>query len=98
MLVFYLSCLVVGGFCSGNNHSLFRFGLGAGTWKKSDGSPMVDYSEQMPGARIGNHIDHVDLEKYRRFRAATKHLDFDMMLEIKDKEKSALLIKKAIEQ
>jgi len=70
------------------------FRLFAKTWKEKDGLPMVDYSSQLKGEREGKHTETIDLEKFRNFLEETKPFDFDIMLEIKDKEKSAL---KAIE-
>ncbi len=64
--------------------------LAAATWGREAGPPMVDYSSQKPGARPGSHADSVDLRHFSRFVAATAGLDCDIMLEIKDKEKSAL--------
>lgn len=62
----------------------------AATWGKSDGLPMVDYSSQKKSARAGSHSESIDLKNFARFIAATSAFDFDIMLEIKDKEKSAL--------
>jgi len=63
----------------------------AETWGRSDGIPMVDYSSQEPGTRKGAHIHSIDLAHFRVFLAASRPHDIDIMLEIKDKEKSALL-------
>jgi UV DNA damage endonuclease len=60
------------------------------TWKSSDGIPMVDYSSQEPGKRVGAHAEHIVPEEFRQFLHETRQADFDIMLEIKDKEKSAL--------
>jgi UV DNA damage endonuclease len=60
------------------------------TWKTQDGIPMVDYSSQEPGKRVGAHAEHIVPEEFRQFLHDTRHADFDIMLEIKDKEKSAL--------
>ena len=60
------------------------------TWKATDGIPMVDYSSQEPGRRVGAHAMHIVAEDFRQFLKETRPLDFDLMLEIKDKEKSAL--------
>jgi UV DNA damage endonuclease len=64
--------------------------LAAATWGKSDGLPMVDYSSQRKDERAGAHTERIDLKHFARFIAAAGGLDFDIMLEIKDKEKSAL--------
>jgi UV DNA damage endonuclease len=60
------------------------------TWKAHDGIPMVDYSSQEPGKRTGAHAEHIVPEDFRQFLHETRRADFDIMLEIKDKEKSAL--------
>jgi UV DNA damage endonuclease len=65
--------------------------MAAATWKKDDGPPMVDYSSQKIGERGGSHSESVDLADFAAFITAVGSLDIDIMLEIKDKEKSALL-------
>ncbi|MDP3564479.1 MAG: UV DNA damage repair endonuclease UvsE [Methanoregula sp.] len=60
------------------------------TWKARDGIPMVDYSSQEPGKRVGAHAEHIVPEEFRQFLHDTRKADFDIMLEIKDKETSAL--------
>jgi len=64
--------------------------LAAATWKKADGPPMVDYSSQLQDARRGSHAEHIDLRHFARFVKSASGMDFDIMLEIKDKERSAL--------
>jgi UV DNA damage endonuclease len=72
------------------------------TWKKDkDGIPMVDYSSQNVmdilyhgmnrETRKGKHTTAIDQILFNRFLKETAGLDFDIMLEIKDKEKSALI-------
>ena len=71
------------------------------TWKNNnDGFPMVDYSSQDVGddnhviSRKGKHTVTIDPILFKNFLKQTEGLDFDIMLEIKDKEISAL---KAVE-
>ncbi|MCX6558307.1 MAG: UV DNA damage repair endonuclease UvsE [Candidatus Aminicenantes bacterium] len=64
--------------------------LAAASWRKSDGVPMVDYSSQKKGERRGSHAESISLKGFSRFLRAAGRADFDIMLEIKDKEKSAL--------
>jgi UV DNA damage endonuclease len=79
------------------HHSLNSSGEGAAdavrkaarTWRRSDGILMVDYSSQKRGARRGSHTQSIDLKGFRKFLSETKPCDFDLMLEIKDKERSA---------
>jgi UV DNA damage endonuclease len=72
------------------------------TWKKDkDGIPMVDYSSQNTmdilyhgmnrRTKKGKHTIAIDQILFNRFLKETAGLDFDIMLEIKDKEKSALI-------
>jgi UV DNA damage endonuclease len=60
------------------------------TWKKNDGLPLVDYSSKRKDDRIGAHTEHIDIKDFKRFIDDSKPFDFDIMLEIKDKENSAL--------
>jgi len=64
--------------------------LAAKTWQKKDGILMVDYSEQEKDKRKGTHSQTINIRKFKSFLEETQGLDFDIMLEIKDKEKSAL--------
>jgi UV DNA damage endonuclease len=68
------------------------------TWMKSkDGILMLDWSSQQPEAKIGKHADHIDLRKFEIFLNETKGLNFDIMLEIRDKVRSALKAIKLIQ-
>lgn len=60
------------------------------TWKRADGPPMADYSEQERGNRTGSHAGSMDETRFREFIAQCPEADFDLMLEIKDKESSAI--------
>lgn len=65
------------------------------TWQEHDGIPMVDYSSyHSSGGRKVSHTESIDSSHFERFLAATQPYDIDIMLEIKDKEASAL---KAVE-
>jgi UV DNA damage endonuclease len=67
------------------------------TWKKKDGIPLVDYSSQDKNKRLGAHTYHIDTKKFKKFIQQSTKLNFDIMLEIKDKEKSALSALKIIQ-
>jgi len=60
------------------------------TWSKKDGILMIDYSSQKPKAKKGTHAEHINIKHFKKFIEETKNFDFDLMLEIKDKERSAL--------
>jgi len=77
--------------CLNNKEPLFDAVMKAGeTWQKKDGVLMADYSSQEKGMRKGKHAESIDIELFEKFMRETKGIDFDIMLEIKDKEKSAL--------
>jgi UV DNA damage endonuclease len=63
------------------------------TWRTGDAVPLMDYSTQKPGGRMGNHADHIDAGDFRSFvrelRAGIGDT-CDVILEIKDKDISAL--------
>jgi UV DNA damage endonuclease len=66
------------------------FALVTETWNpQKDGVPMVDYSSQKPAGRIGQHAETIDTKDFGAFLASTLPFDYDVMLEIKDKEVSA---------
>ena len=60
------------------------------TWDTKDGIPLIDYSSQKTGFKPGSHTESIDLKDFERFLNESKPYDFDIMLEIKDKESSAL--------
>jgi UV DNA damage endonuclease len=63
----------------------------AKSWnEKRDGIPMVDYSSQEPNGLPRQHSETINLEDFSLFLKQTEPFDFDVMLEIKDKEKSAI--------
>jgi len=68
------------------------------TWSKNDGIPLIDYSSQKLGFRPGSHAEAIDLKDFGRFLKDSESYDFDLMLEIKDKEKSAIKAVKIVEK
>lgn len=61
------------------------------TWNRiKDGPPIIDYSSQQLGERKGKHANTIDISLFEKFVFAIKKFDVDIMIEIKDKEKSAL--------
>jgi UV DNA damage endonuclease len=76
---------------SGNLTTEESFQLTAKTWnEKRDGVPMVDYSSQEPNGSRRQHAETIDIQDFDLFLKQSKSFDFDIMLEIKDKEKSAI--------
>ena len=79
-------------FCYNQGESLEKaIELITKTWKKSDGVPIVHYSSEHPNKGKYSHADEIDLKNFSEFLKITKKFNFDLMLEIKNKEKSALL-------
>jgi len=68
------------------------------TWSDRDGLPIIDYSTQEPMKRMGTHAQSIHLRDFRAFLEETKGFDFDIMCEIKDKEKSALKARRVLKQ
>ena len=55
-----------------------------------DGIPMVHDTPEHPEKRAGGHAEHIDINDFQRFLELSDRYDRDIMLEIKDKEASAL--------
>jgi UV DNA damage endonuclease len=64
--------------------------LSSTTWCVRDGLPIIDYSTQQPGAVTGKHAETINRKHFRSFLEQSRGFDFDIMLEIKDKETSAI--------
>ncbi len=60
------------------------------TWGPQDGPLMVDYSSPLPRGRPGSHAHTLDEAHFQHFLVESAPHDFDLMLEVKDKEQSAL--------
>jgi len=61
------------------------------TWSNRDnGLMIVDYSSQQPNARKGTHAMTLDSADFQRFIEDSRPYNFDLMLEVKDKECSAI--------
>jgi hypothetical protein len=52
---------------------------------------MVDYSSPLPAGRTGSHAHALDEAHFRRFLGKIRPHYFTLMLEVKAKERSALL-------
>jgi UV damage endonuclease UvdE len=60
------------------------------TWKLVDGTQKIHYSEQHPNKRRGSHSDTVTAAKFMEFFKRLDREDIDIMLEVKDKNLSAI--------
>lgn len=71
-------------------------GLAISTWRASDGLPKLHYSNQWKGRPPGSHSQSVDINAFRKFYEMIADLEIDVMLEVKDKERSVLNVYRAI--
>lgn len=62
----------------------------ATTWKAVDGKQKIHYSQQDPAKRAGSHSSTIALDAFLKFYEGLLDPDIDIMLEVKDKNISAL--------
>lgn len=60
------------------------------TWKESDGKQKIHYSQQKKGALPGSHSDTICVGDFINFFNGLPNKDIDIMLEVKDKNLSAM--------
>lgn len=60
------------------------------TWQEKDGIPKIHYSQQAINARRGAHSQTIKIEPFLQFYQSLKNKNIDIMLEVKDKNLSAL--------
>lgn len=74
------------------------FELLSRTWSEKDGIMMVDYSSHHGRGSKRSHAFTIDLRDFTSFLEQSKPFDYDVMLEIKDKEESALAALQAVKK
>lgn len=62
----------------------------AATWQSKDGTPKVHYAQQDPGKRPGAHSQTIRIPEFLDYLEQLPDHHFDIMLEVKDKNISAL--------
>ena len=60
------------------------------TWKKSDGAQKLHYSQQNPDKKPGAHAESIQIDAFLEFVQSLSGIEPDIMLEVKDKNLSAL--------
>ncbi|MDF2590253.1 MAG: UV-endonuclease UvdE [Anaerocolumna sp.] len=60
------------------------------TWEQEDGNQKMHYSEQNPLKRLGSHSNTINAEVFFNFYNNINREDIDIMLEVKDKNLSAV--------
>lgn len=62
------------------------------TWAEADGPMKIHYSQQRENARLGAHTKTIYIKKFMEFYEKIAPLDVDIMLEVKDKNLSAVKV------
>jgi UV DNA damage endonuclease len=70
--------------------------LAGETWLPADGRQEVHFSTQEPGKRPGAHSATLDAEAFTEFARAVHGLPLDCVIEVKDKERSALAAREIV--
>jgi len=60
------------------------------TWKEKDGNQKIHYSQQNPLKKIGSHSNSIGINEFIDFYEKLDRNDIDIMLEVKDKNLSAM--------
>ncbi len=82
---------------SDNRHSMMEWITACrNTWETKDGPQKIHYSQQDGGKRLGAHSATLDVDDFLEFYAALPQKDMDIMVEVKDKNLSALKCVNAI--
>ncbi|MGH4122378.1 MAG: UV DNA damage repair endonuclease UvsE [Clostridium sp.] len=62
----------------------------AKTWKEEDGNPKVHYSQQDLHKHVGAHSNTIVVKNFLEYYEQVKEFNIDIMLEVKDKDVSAI--------
>lgn len=60
------------------------------TWQEKDGNQKIHYSQQDILKRAGGHSSYIRINEFMKFYEALEREDIDIMLEVKDKNLSAI--------
>jgi UV DNA damage endonuclease len=61
-----------------------------GTWRPEDGRQKIHYSQQQAGGKPGAHSLTIDIAEFLDFYSSISDMEIDIMLEVKDKNLSAV--------
>lgn len=80
-----------------STHSEFEWIDACGkTWRHPDGAQKIHYSQQNAGRKPGSHSDTLDVEVFTQFYKKLFNQHLDVMVEVKDKNLSAIKCVNAI--
>ncbi|MEA5018486.1 MAG: UV DNA damage repair endonuclease UvsE [Erysipelotrichaceae bacterium] len=60
------------------------------TWRKQDGKQKIHYSQKNQNKKQGSHSNTININEFLRFYKSIASIDLDIMLEVKDKNISAV--------
>ena len=60
------------------------------TWMEIDGAQKIHYSQQAQAKRVGSHSSTIRINEFIKFYKQIEHDNIDIMLEVKDKNLSAI--------
>jgi len=72
--------------------------LAGETWRPQDGRQKLHYSQQEPGKRSGSHSETIRIDAFLEYYSAIKEKPVDVMLEVKDKNLSAVKCRNLISE
>ncbi len=76
--------------CDENKGDLFWIDECQTTWKDTDGNQKIHYSQQHPEKKRGAHSKTIKINEFMEFYQALENRKPDIMLEVKDKNLSAI--------
>ncbi|MHB1153933.1 MAG: UV DNA damage repair endonuclease UvsE [Eubacteriales bacterium] len=60
------------------------------TWDQNDGRQKIHYSQQSPAKKTGSHSETISVKEFMQFYDSLENSNLDIMLEVKDKNLSAI--------
>lgn len=82
---------------SNSQDELFLIDAAKETWDQKDGRQKIHYSQQAPGKRPGSHSETIILDAFLEFVDYLRDRSPDIMLEVKDKNLSAVKCSAALD-
>ncbi|MBU4539940.1 MAG: UV DNA damage repair endonuclease UvsE [Firmicutes bacterium] len=76
--------------CEENHPDTYWIDACKHTWKSQDGKQKIHYSQQHPEKKPGSHSKTIRITEFMSFYEELKSRDLDIMLEVKDKNLSAI--------
>ena len=76
--------------CNNKNDVYYWIKEANKTWKNEDGTQKVHYSQQNPSLKTGAHSETIYIKDFMEYYNYLPYKDIDIMLEVKDKNLSAI--------